>query len=114
MLRDSDTDGVADSFIIINIYKQYANMNIDKFKILNKICFTELVYGRVAKKLNIENHKEKIEELIGSIIQETEISAFQKTGKNFYITNRKRNISITVNSFIYRLITADSLVKIKP
>ena len=42
-------------------------MNNYKSEILKNICYTELVYGRINKKLNIELSKEKIEELEISI-----------------------------------------------
>ena len=35
-----------------------------KKEILDKLCYTELVYGRINKKLKIELSKDKIEELI--------------------------------------------------
>ena len=85
-------------------------VNIKK-NILDKICYTELVYGRINKKLHIELSKDKIEELIFEIIKKTDESAFQKTVKNIYITNNKRNIRLTINSFTNRIITADKLHK---
>ena len=77
--------------------------------ILDKICYTELVYGRINKKLNIELSKDKIEEMILTIINETSESEFKKTGKNIYITNNERNIKLTINSYTNRIITADKL-----
>ena len=50
--------------------------------ILDNHCYTELVYGRIAKKLNIELSKVKIEKLISTVITETDETNFQKTGKN--------------------------------
>jgi len=79
--------------------------------ILDKICYTELVYGRINKKLEIELSKEKIEKLIAIIIEETDESKFLKKGKNVYLTNTKRNIRLTINSFTNRIITADKLDK---
>ena len=86
-------------------------MNTSKKEILDKICYTELVYGRINKKLNIELSKEKIEKMISTIISETDEDEFQKIGKNIYITNSKRNIKLTINSFTNRIITADKLNK---
>ena len=80
-----------------------------KSQILEKLCYTELVYGRINKKLNIEFSKDKIEELIFSIISETTETEFQKTGKNIYITNNDRNVKLTINSFTNRIITADKI-----
>ena len=87
----------------------HLNTNNYKKEILDKICFTELVYGRINKKLNKKLSKDKIEELISAIILETDESEFQKTGKNIYITNNERNVRLTINSFTNRIITADKL-----
>lgn len=80
-----------------------------KNEILNKICYTELVYGRINKKLNMRLSKTKIEEMIFEIIRETEENKFKKTGKNIYISNNERNIMLTINSYTNRIITADKL-----
>ena len=80
-----------------------------KQTILDKVCYTELVYGRINKKLNIELSNDKIEELIFAVINETEEINFRKTGKNIYITNDERNIRLTINSVTNRVITADTL-----
>ncbi len=82
-----------------------------KNEILDKICYTELVYGRINKKLKIELSKNKIEEMIFGIIKETDEAEFQKTGKNIYITNNEKNIMLTINSYTNRIITADKLNK---
>ncbi len=84
-------------------------MNNYKKVILDKLCYTELVYGRINKKLNIELSKDKIEELITTIILETGENDFVKTGKNLYISNNKKNIRLTINSYTNRIITADKL-----
>ena len=86
-------------------------MNNYKNEILKNICYTELVYGRINKKLNIEISKEKIEEFIFKTISETDETKFQKTGKNIYITNKEKNIRMTINSYTNRIITADKLNK---
>jgi len=82
-----------------------------KKEIIDKICYTELVYGRINKKLGIEFSKDKIEKMISTIIRETDQAEFQKTGKNIYITNNERNIRLTINSYTNRIITADKLNK---
>ncbi len=82
-----------------------------KKEILDKICYTELVYGRINKKLNIDLSKDKIEEMIFTIISDTDESKFQKTGKNIYISNNQRNVRLTINSYTNRIITADKLNK---
>ena len=84
-----------------------------KKTILDKLCYTELVYGRINKKLKLDLSKDKIEELITTIILETDENEFIKTGKNIYITNKKRNIMLTINSYTNRIITADKLKKEK-
>ena len=86
-------------------------MPTTKIKILNNICYTELVYGRINKKLKSNYSKPKIEQLIFDIIKETPETFFQKIGKNYYITNDKNNIKITVNSNTYRVITVDRTTK---
>ena len=86
-------------------------MNNYKKDILDKICYTELVYERINKKLSIELSKDKIEEMISTIISETDEAEFQKTGKNIYITNNERNVRLTINSYTNRIITADKLNK---
>ncbi|WP_179316708.1 DUF3781 domain-containing protein [Winogradskyella undariae] len=88
-------------------------MNSYKKEILNKTCYTELVYGRINKKLNLEFSKDKIETLISTILTETDESEFIKKGKNIYITNTERKIRLTINSFTYRIITADKLIEKK-
>lgn len=82
-----------------------------KKEILDKVCYTELVYGRINKKLNLKLSKDKIEKLISIIILETDETEFQKAGKNIYITNNERNIRLTINSYTNRIITADKLNK---
>jgi len=84
-------------------------MNINKSEILKNICYTELVYGRINKKLNVQFSKKQIEEFIFKILKETEEGFFSKKGKNFYITNRENNVRITVNSSTFRIITVDRI-----
>jgi hypothetical protein len=79
--------------------------------ILDKICYTDLVYERINKKLNIQLPKDEIEKMIYEIIEETDKTKFQKTGKNIYITNQYRNVRLTINSYTNRIITADRLKK---
>jgi len=84
-------------------------MSINKKEILENICYTELVYGRINKKLNIKFSKKQIEEFISKILKETEINSFLKIGKNFYIVNIENNVRITINSNTFRVITADRI-----
>ena len=82
---------------------------IDKQEILNNICYTELVYERINKKLNTMLPKPEVEAMIVDLIDQTEVKYFQKTGKNFYITNTQQNIRITINSNTFRVITVDRI-----
>lgn len=87
-------------------------MNNYKKVITEKLCYTELVYHRIAKKLNLELSRENIEKLILTIIIETDEINFQKIGKNIYITNHEKNVRLAINCFTNRIITADKLTKI--
>jgi FKBP-type peptidyl-prolyl cis-trans isomerase (trigger factor) len=80
-----------------------------KKDILDKICYTELVYSRINKKLNIDLSNDKIEALIFDIVKDTGETEFKKIGKNIYITNSKHYIRLTINSLTFRIITADRL-----
>jgi len=91
------------------ISKDKVHMNSYKAEILKRICYTELVYERINKKLNSQFAKDEIEKMIIETLKETEESQFQKIGKDFYVTNSERNIRITVNSNTYRVITVDQL-----
>jgi len=82
-----------------------------KEEILEKHCFTELVYERINKKLESSFSKKESELLIKNVIKETEIVFFNKKGKNFYISNKVKNMRITVNSNTFRIITVDVLNK---
>jgi len=84
-------------------------MNNYKQEILDKICYTELVYGRINKKLNLALSKGEMEEMISTIITETNDDNFHKIGKNIYITNIERNVRLTINSYTNRIITADKI-----
>jgi len=84
-------------------------MNINKQQILENICYTELVYERINKKLDIKFSKNQIEEFILKTLKETDEIFFKKNGKNFYITNAENNIRITINSNTFRIITIDMI-----
>ena len=68
-------------------------MNISKNHILQNICYTELVYGRINKKLNTQFPKKQIEELIFGTLKKTKDNFFEKIGKNYYVANKKHNSS---------------------
>ena len=82
-----------------------------KQTIIENLCYTELVYGRINKKLAVDFTKEKIELLIDEILKKTNEKFYIKTGKNYYVTNTEYNIRITVNSNTFRIITVDRLIK---
>jgi len=84
-------------------------LNIDKQEILENICYTELVYERINKKLNIKFSKKQIEEYIFNILKETDEILFSGIGKNIYVLNTENNIRITINSNTFRLITVDRI-----
>ncbi len=84
-------------------------LNIDKQEILENICYTELVYERINKKLNIKFSKKQIEEYIFNILKETDEIFFSGIGKNIYVLNTENNIRITINSNTFRLITVDRI-----
>lgn len=87
-------------------------MNINKTEIINKICYTELVYGRINKKLKLQLSKSEIEKYLFDIIRETQEKFFQKIGKNIYVSNLQENIKITINQNTFRIITVDRISKI--
>lgn len=80
-----------------------------KQDILKNICYTELVYPRINKKLKTKLSDKQIDCFIFQVISETNEKFFIKKGKNFYITNDQNNIRITVNSYTFRVITVDRI-----
>ena len=84
-------------------------MNIDKGEILKNHCFTELVYGRINKKLGTSFSKDESETLIKDVLEKTDLEYYEKKGKNFYVTNKQCNIKITINSNTFRIITVDNI-----
>lgn len=84
-------------------------MTINKTLILERICYTDLVYDRINKKLNCRLSRNEIEKLLADIISETSIDFFLRKGKNIYVSNAKRNVSITINSSTFRVITVDKI-----
>ena len=53
-------------------------MNIIKQEIIENICYTDLVYERINKKLNIKFSKKQIEEFIFKTLKETDEFFFKK------------------------------------
>jgi len=81
----------------------------DKETIIEKICYTELVYGRINKKLDMNLTNHEIEMFIMKAILDTQQEDFEIIGKNYYLNNYKENIRLTINRNTYRIITADKL-----
>ncbi|MEE9407173.1 MAG: DUF3781 domain-containing protein [Polaribacter sp.] len=86
-------------------------MILKKKEILQKHCYTALVYQRINKKLDTNFSNNESEVLIKKVLTETDVAQFEKIGKNFYISNKEHNIKITVNSNTFRIITVDRLEK---
>ena len=84
---------------------------MNKTTIISRICYTELVYERINKKLNSNFSKSEIEKMLLSIIKETPEEFFYRIGKNIYVINHELNIKITINSNTYRIITVDNTSK---
>ncbi len=83
---------------------------IDKQLIIERICYTELVYGRINKKLGLSYSKGQIKRLVLNLLSESPIQDYTKVGKNYYISNFEYKIRITINSHTFRVITVDNIV----
>ena len=59
--------------------------------ILANLCYTELVYSRISKKIKLNLSNPEIEEFMLEIIQETSENKFEKLGKYIYIKPKKSN-----------------------
>lgn len=77
--------------------------------ILSHICYTDLVYDRINKKLNSRYSRHKVEKMIFEIIKDSAEANFRRSGKNIYVTNSDRKIRITINFNTCRVITVDAL-----
>lgn len=86
-------------------------MTDSRQKIIENVCYTELVYERINKKLTADFSKRQIESLVDEILRKTNEKYYIKTGKNYYVTNTEENIKITINSNTFRIITVDRLKK---
>lgn len=86
-------------------------MELKKKEIIEKHGYTTLVYQRINKKLKTSFSNTESEILIKKVLIETDSSSYIKKGKNFYVSNKKYNIKITVNSNTFRIITVDKLNK---
>jgi len=73
---------------------------------------TELGLQRIKKNLGLEGFSEiEIVQYCEKIIEQTPIECFKKIGKNYYITSKKNNSILTINSFTMTVITANESIK---
>ena len=84
-------------------------MIIQKEELLKKVCYTNLVYYRINKKLNTELSNSEIEGLIQQLIIGSDVADFTLIGKNIYIKNHVQQIRITVNFNTNRIITVERM-----
>lgn len=83
-------------------------MNTPLSELQRTVCYTELVYQRVNKKLKTQRPKSEIEALVDRLLADV-TSSVEKRGKNYYITNQHAQIQLVINSFNSRLITVNAL-----
>lgn len=77
--------------------------------ILSNICYTDLVYDRINKKLNSRYSRQEVEKMIFEILKGSQEAHFRRSGKNIYVSNGDRKIRITINFNTCRVITVDAL-----
>ncbi|MBP1840750.1 DUF3781 domain-containing protein [Formosa algae] len=86
-------------------------MDDKKQEIIKNLCYTDLVYGRINKKLSTNFPNAQVELFIDKVLKKTDKKFYKKIGKNYYVTNSEDNVRITINSNTFRVITVDKLVK---
>lgn len=74
------------------------------------VCYTDLVYQRVNKKLKTDLSREGIEALVNEILMD-DTSTVEKRGKNYYVTSYSQRVCLTINSYNFRLITANRVIE---
>ncbi|MFC6294246.1 DUF3781 domain-containing protein [Lactiplantibacillus daoliensis] len=72
------------------------------------VCYTELVYQRVNKKLGTNLSPAEIRTLVATILTDM-TSSIEKRGKNYYVSNLRHQIQLVINSNNTRLITVNAL-----
>ncbi len=77
--------------------------------ILTRLAYTELVYERINKKLQLQFSNVEIESMIRVLIEKTTIENILIKGKNYYICNLEDRIRVTIDSNTYRVITVDRI-----
>ncbi len=80
-----------------------------KQSILKNLCYTDLVYSRINKKLGTDLSRTNIESLIHDALADVGVNDIARIGKNYYATCNKHNMRITINSRTFRVITVDRL-----
>ncbi len=78
--------------------------------IIENICYTELVYERVNKKMRTQMSPSEIEAWIQNVLHQSDC-VLEQRGKNFYVSCISENVILTVNSYNYRLITVNQITK---
>jgi len=76
--------------------------------IKRRVCYTDLVYQRVNKKLKVDLSRPEIEQLVQNILGDAQTTV-EKRGKNYYVSGLAYSTRLTINSFKFRLITVDRL-----
>lgn len=76
--------------------------------IQKRVCYTNLVYQRVNKKLKVDLLQSEVEKLVQDILSDDQTTV-EKRGKNYYVSGLAYSTRLTINSFNFRLITADRL-----
>lgn len=76
--------------------------------IKERVCYTDLVYQRVNTKLKVDLSRAEIETLVQAILGDQQ-AMLKKREKNYYVTSLARHTRLTINSFNFRLITADRI-----
>lgn len=76
--------------------------------IKDQVCYTDLVYERVNKKLKVDLSRVEIEKLVQDILGDDQTTV-EKRGKNYYVSGLAYSTRLTINSFNFRLITADCI-----
>ncbi|WP_203640372.1 DUF3781 domain-containing protein [Levilactobacillus andaensis] len=79
-------------------------------QIIDHVCYTELVYQRVNKKLSVDLSQAEVEGLVVLVLDDSATS-IEKRGKNYYVTNQPRQVQLVINSFNYRLITVNRVTE---
>ena len=64
------------------------------------------MYQRVNEKLAVNLTKAEVEALVIALLDD-DTTDVEKLRKNYYVTNWTRQVQLVINSFNYRLITAN-------